>query len=86
MQHTDPDTHSFVVKLWLEETVEESGQAVWRGRITHVTSGKQYYITELDSIAEVIAPYLQDMQVDLGPRWRTGQWFRRIKLALRRPR
>ena len=86
MQHSDPETHSFVVKLWLEETVEESGEAVWRGRITHVASGKQYYVTELDSIAVIIAPYLQEMQVDLGPRWRLGQWLRRGKSALTGPR
>lgn len=85
MQHTDPDTQSFVIKLWLEETVEESGQAIWRGRITHVASGKNYYITELDSIALVIAPYLQEMQVNLGPRWCLGQWFRRVRSALTRP-
>ena len=54
-----PDTQSFVVKVWLEETVEEVGQARWRGRVTHVASGKRRYFENLSGIAAFIKPYLE---------------------------
>ena len=82
MQHPGPETHSFVIKLWLEETVAESKRAIWRGRITHVASGKRYYITALASIARILAPYLEAMHVNLGIWWRAGCWLRRIWSAL----
>ena len=84
MQRSDPETHSFVIKLWLEETMAESGQATWRGRITHVSSGKQYYIKELSGIAITIAPYLEEMEVDLGTWWRLRQRVRRFYSDLTR--
>jgi hypothetical protein len=82
MQHPDPETHSFVIKLWLEETVAESRRGIWRGRITHVGSGKRYYITALSSIARIIAPYLEAMQVDLGIWWKARRWLEQVGCAL----
>ena len=86
MQRFDPETHSFVIKLWLEETKAESGHVMWRGRITHVASGHQYHIKELSSIAFVINPYLEEMGVNLGSWWRLKKWLRRVKLNLTRQR
>jgi hypothetical protein len=54
---------SFIVKIWLEETVEEAGRATWRGHITHVPSGKRCYIQDLDQIRDFIAPYLEGLGV-----------------------
>ena len=71
----DFQPHSFVIKIWLEETKTESDHAVWRGRITHVPSGKQYYFKNLREIAPIIAPYLRDMEVDLGLYWRIKLWL-----------
>ena len=31
MEQTEARTHSFIIKIWLEETVAEDGRAVWRG-------------------------------------------------------
>ena len=42
--------HTFITKLWVEETAEESGQTLWRGHITHVPSGRKQPIKELDDI------------------------------------
>ena len=70
------NTHPFIVKIWLEETVEEAGRAVWRGHITHVPTGERRYLKDLDEIAVFIAPYLEGMGVDLGIRWRMRNWFR----------
>ena len=56
-------THSFVIKIWLEETAEEAGQAVWRGQITHVPSGKHQFVDNLYQFPLIIAPYLQELGV-----------------------
>jgi hypothetical protein len=80
----EPYTHSFIVKVWLEETVEEAGTAIWRGRVTHVPSGERRYITKLDDILAFIAPYLQGMGVRLHKRWRVQQCLERLKIYLSR--
>lgn len=54
-------THSFVIKIWLEETREESSPAVWRGRITHVPSGERKFIKDLQEISAFISPYLHEL-------------------------
>src|SRR5574341_775404 len=68
-------THSFIVKIWLEETVEETGHALWRGHITYVPDHERRYVQDLDGITAFIAHYLQRMGVRLGLRWRVAQWL-----------
>ena len=65
MEPTEPHTHSFIVKIWLEETLEEDGRAIWRGHITHVPSGERLYLQDLDTIRLFIEPYLEMMGVNL---------------------
>lgn len=73
----EANSHPFVIRIWLEETVEEAGTAVWRGHITHVPSGKRQYLTDLDDIITFITPYLESMGVELGRwRWLRGRWLR----------
>jgi hypothetical protein len=62
----EPDTQSFIVKVWLEETAEESGRAKWRGHITHVRSGNRQYLDNLSGIAIFIRPYLERWGVKFG--------------------
>jgi hypothetical protein len=62
----ETNIHSFIVKVWLEETVEEEGQAKWRGHITNVSSGERRYIQKVSEIADFIVPYLKAMGVRLG--------------------
>lgn len=57
------ESHSFVVKVWLEESKEEAGEAVWRGHITHVPSQERRYFNALDDIIDFIGPYLERMGV-----------------------
>ena len=68
MDIAEDHTHSFIIKIWLEESVEETGRAIWRGRITHVPSGKRQYIQHLDEIGAFIAPYVEAMGVRLPDR------------------
>jgi hypothetical protein len=56
-------THSFIVRIWLEEAAQGASQAVWRGHITHVPSGERCYIKELNDIRDFIMPYLEQMGV-----------------------
>jgi hypothetical protein len=78
------NTHSFVVKIWLEDTAEETGQARWRGHITHVQSGHRRYLESLDGIAAFITPYLVSMGVRLGIYQQVKQWLRSWMAAVTR--
>ncbi len=55
-------SHSFIVKIWLEETAVEAGQAKWRGHITHVPDGVRRYVESLDEISTFISAYLKAME------------------------
>jgi hypothetical protein len=57
------ETHSFIVRIWLEETVAEAGVARWRGSITHVGEGVRRYVNGLAEISEFIAGYLKTLGV-----------------------
>jgi hypothetical protein len=65
VEEAEEQTHSFVIKFWVEEIHEEMGRVVWRGHITHVSSGEQSYIKELDSIIGFIAPFLEGGEVQV---------------------
>ena len=76
----EANTHPFIVKIWLEETAEEAGQATWRGHITHVPTGERRYLKDLDDIAAFITPYLEGMGVELTLFQRIRRWinYRRL--------
>jgi hypothetical protein len=68
-------THSFIIKIWLEEINEEAAEAKWRGHITHVPSGERRYLKDLDEIRGFIVPYLEVMGVKFGICWRVRKWL-----------
>ncbi len=78
MDSLDSTTQSFIVKVWVEEGAEENSRSVWYGHITHVLSGERHYLKNLDQIQDVIAPYLEEMGVRLGMRWRVKRWLERL--------
>jgi hypothetical protein len=84
MDSYETTTHPFIIKIWLEETAEEAGQAVWRGHVTHVPSGERRYIKNLDEIRAFIAPYLEDMGVKFRECWCVRQCLGRLKTCLGR--
>jgi hypothetical protein len=69
VETSEGNTHPFTVRIWLEETAEEARQAVWRGQITHVPSGKRRTFSRLPDMTSFIVPYLERMGVKPG-RWR----------------
>ena len=52
--YLSPDTHAFVVKIWLESLENEDDHTVWRGYITHVNSRQQRYFQDLSVILQFI--------------------------------
>jgi hypothetical protein len=55
---------SFLIKIWLEETTDEEGEVLWRGRITHVPGGERRFFDNLNDIARFIKPYLGELNDD----------------------
>ena len=78
MDEIESDTQSFIVKVWVEEGDEGTDHRVWRGHITHVSSNKRRYLKNLDGIEDFISPYLEEMGVKLGIRWRIRRWLKRL--------
>jgi hypothetical protein len=73
-------THSFIIKLWLEEFDRKQERAVWRGHITHVAEGKRRYVQHIDDIISFIVPYLEEMGVRCL-RWKwLPQWLSRLRI------
>lgn len=58
---SDDDFHSFIVRIWLEESPTESTPPTWRGSITHVISGRRVYFSNLELLPGLITPYLRKM-------------------------
>ena len=77
------NTHSFIVKIWLEEPAEGNRRGMWRGHITHVPSGERRCLKNLDDITAFIAPYLERMGVKLDLLWRAKRWLNRWKLRFK---
>ena len=79
MEQTETHTHSFIIKIWLEETLAEDGRAIWRGHITHIPGGERRYLKQFSDIVAFIVPYLNEMGVDPEMSSRVKQWFRRFR-------
>ena len=65
MEQAESNTHSFIIKIWLEEETDELGRIIWRGHITHVPGGERHYIQDLNAIPFFIEPYLKKMRAKL---------------------
>ena len=70
MEPTESSTHSFTIRLWIEEVDQSGGRVTWRGHITEVSSGERRYIQDLNDIAMFIWPYLERMGVGPPLSWR----------------
>jgi predicted nucleic acid-binding Zn-ribbon protein len=55
MDSVEPIIHSFVVKVWQEVGVGESGEPAWRGYVTHVPSGARQYFEDVAAIVAFVA-------------------------------
>ena len=80
MDLSESYTHSFVVKIWLEDETHVR----WRGHITHVPGGERQYVDDLSEIPDFIAPYLEAMGVEPPPLTRLKRWLGHWRLGLNR--
>ncbi|HEY6286848.1 MAG TPA: hypothetical protein VIX20_14395 [Ktedonobacteraceae bacterium] len=78
MDTIEPGAQTFIVKVWVEGNAETGSQGVFRGHITHVSSHERRYLKNLGEIDDFIAPYLEEMGVKLGMRWRLRCWLKRL--------
>jgi hypothetical protein len=72
---SDLDSHSFIVKIWIEHTATDDEKTTWRGHITHVPGAERRYVRKLSEITAFIASYLQAMGVATGIRRRIKKWL-----------
>jgi hypothetical protein len=81
MDRIEAHTHSFVIRIWLEEPEDGVGTPRWRGHITHSLTGERRYLQDLDDVSAFIAPYIAEMGGGEKPRpslWgRLWSWCRR---------
>lgn len=75
MDSIEFNTHSFIVKIWLEEPADDNRQGKWRGHITHVPGGERRYLKSLSEIVAFIVPYLISMGVRLDAYSRLSSRF-----------
>jgi len=76
------NTHSFVIKIWLEVTPLETRRSSWRGHITHIPSGERRYVTNLFCILTFIMRYLKSMGIKFGRFWWVRDWFASRKFPM----
>ena len=74
-EQQEQQTHSFIVKIWLEETTREAGKARWRGSITHVPGGERQMVGTVAEIGNFVARYLTAMGVRVEMQRRIWQWL-----------
>jgi len=72
---TETGTHSFILKIWVEQMAADAEPARWRGRVTHVPSGRYRYFEALPDLCAFVVPYLEGLNVRLGFRWRLWRWL-----------
>lgn len=58
MDSSETDIHSFILKLWLEESQEGKEKKRLRGHITHVASGERHYLQNLDDVRDFVSRFL----------------------------
>lgn len=61
MELIETRIHSFVIRLWLEETNAEAGVFQWRGHITHIPSNQHRYFDKLKEMKQFVKQFLGSM-------------------------
>jgi len=53
----EANSHSFIVRFWVEPREIEDAKPVWRGVVEHVSSGRKLYLKNLKEIKAFIESY-----------------------------
>jgi hypothetical protein len=54
----EDQSHSFIVKVWLEEAAEADHPPLWRGHVTHVLDGQRRYFQDPAGLLAFLSQYL----------------------------
>jgi hypothetical protein len=65
MELPEASTHSFVIRVWLEETADNAEQPKWRGHVTHVPGNQRRYFDNLEDIKHIVKSYLERTDFDI---------------------
>ena len=57
MSSGEQETHSFIIKLWLDQEGDAESRG-WHGQITHVPGGERQSLKSLEDILKFIAPFV----------------------------
>ena len=60
MDESDVNLQSFIVKLWIEDSEENSTNSTWHGTITHVPSGANRSVRSLHEVLNFMKLYLEE--------------------------
>jgi len=70
--------HSFIIKLWIEDPVDDAKRTAWRGQITHVPGGEHRYIKSFDEMADFVTAHSKCVGFENRPQGRLRKWIRCI--------
>jgi hypothetical protein len=71
-ENYEKNTHTFVIKIWLEEMIGKYRLPRWRGHITYIPSGERRYFENLNEITKTIHLYLDRIDTN------DNRWIKRI--------
>ncbi len=77
MRRLEPNSLSFLIRIWIEEAGEQAG-AQWRGHITPIPDGNRHYIHNLRDVDDVILPYLESLGVRLTIGQQATRYLRKL--------
>lgn len=75
-QFIELGTHSFIVKVWLDEPKEHETRADWHGQVTHVATGERCHFQRVSEMLVFLQLYLNELHIQLPFYWRIYLWIR----------
>ena len=76
MRSFEENSHSFIVRIWLEPRELAEAVPEWRGVVEHVASGERRYFIDLDDLLNFIASHLDGKETGYRGK-RPRDWVRR---------
>ena len=63
-------SYSFVVRVWLDGTLKDGREAVWRGSVEQVGSNCRAFFSDLDSLAQYIQKQVEQERASSPTEWK----------------
>ena len=54
--------HTFLLRIWIEETRDERGRLTWRGHITHLPDERHRHVETFGQINQFIRQHLAEQE------------------------